>query len=493
LFLTFTGLLFVYPLTYISPSATQTWWHLVLNTMEFTGPTFIKLGQWASTRRDLFSAEFCNFFSKLHNDSQTHSWKLTKRKMKKAFGKNWKEIFVKLDKTPIGSGCIAQVHKGYMAADMIPDDALVWNSWASGPRMMTMNLRMTMMSFPSTNKRDAITEEEVLKAEESINDDDAPLIPVAIKVLHPHIGKRVKRDIEILRLLTRFVSTVIPFISWLSLPECMEEFAILMTKQTDLRFEAKCLEEFDENFHDIPSVRFPRPIRPYCKSDVLVETFEEGEPISTFITDSSEDSESLREGIAICGVDAMLQMVFVDNFVHGDLHPGNILVQNADAFMQNKDCGNKLMLVDIGDTVLCDVKTPDNPLRLVLLDVGITSSLVNCDWNNLRKVFTALVLGEGEKVAELMLRHARSNECSDVEGFKRELAAIVMEARSTVSLNQIQVGKLLSDVFSTCGKHHIKMESNFLSTILAIFVLEGIGRSLYPDLDILERAKPFIL
>lgn len=121
--------------------------------------------------------------------------------------------------------------------------------------------------------------------------------------------------------------------------------------QIDLRFEARCLEEFVDNFEDIPNVRFPKPIRPYCKRDVLVETFEvgwhylcmylypviifklwivhlylwcelnllslniwafqEGDPISNFISNTEENNISLKEAIALSGVDALLQMVSV--------------------------------------------------------------------------------------------------------------------------------------------------------------------------------------
>ena len=164
---TFGPLLAVYPVTYISESATHMWWNALLKACEWSGPTFIKLGQWASTRRDLFSAEFCDLFTKLHSSTRRHSWFTTKRKLRKAFGKRWREIFIKIDRKPIGSGCIAQVctkfsfkifdpsnvgiyktndfivssfflflplqcfqlvyqvHKAYMAADMIPDESLV--------------------------------------------------------------------------------------------------------------------------------------------------------------------------------------------------------------------------------------------------------------------------------------------------------------------------------------------------------------------------------
>ena len=60
-------------------------------------------------------------------------------------------------------------------------------------------------------------------------------------------------------------------------------------------------------------------------------------------------------------------------------------------------------------------------------------------------------------------------------------------------LLQIQVGELLSDVFGVLSKHKVMVESNFASMLLAIFVVEGLGRSLNPDLDILERARPFLL
>ena len=102
-------ILVLYPFACVSRTTKRYWWRLLLFACELTGPTFIKLGQWASTRRDLFDEEFCLIFSKLHNQTQHHSWYYTKQKLKKAFGKNWKKIFARVDRKPVGSGCIAQV------------------------------------------------------------------------------------------------------------------------------------------------------------------------------------------------------------------------------------------------------------------------------------------------------------------------------------------------------------------------------------------------
>lgn len=89
---------------------------------------------------------------------------------------------------------------------------------------------------------------------------------------------------------------------------------------------------------------------------------------------------------------ACLIQVFTDNFVHGDLHPGNIIVQNTEYFDAEEE--SKLVLVDICDTVVVNVRPPECPIRLVLLDCGITSYLSSKDLVNLRSVFTAVVLGE---------------------------------------------------------------------------------------------------
>ncbi|KAG5830650.1 hypothetical protein ANANG_G00312910 [Anguilla anguilla] len=134
------------------------------------------------------------------------------------------------------------------------------------------------------------------------------------------------------------------------------------------------------------------------------------------------------------------------------------------------------------------------PLRLVLLDAGIVARLSEGDLRNFRAVFTAVVLREGERVAELILNHARANECQDVPRFKREMAELVNETLSnTLTLGKVQVADLLSRVFGLLITHKVKLESNFASIVFAIMVLEGLGRSLDPNLDILKIAKPMLL
>ncbi|CAL8359192.1 unnamed protein product [Lota lota] len=494
LLLKFGPLLLLSPLTLLSSCFSSRWLDALLWVTESSGPTFIKLGQWASTRQDVFSQDFCMRFSRLHVEVRPHPWAHTKQCLRRAFGESWRRLFVFQSKKPVGSGCVAQVYRGWARVEAVEDPAFqtlveemeredMLEAWE------IPGLGGVASSLWGLWKGKAEVEEEIHRSEKG-QPVEGHLIPVAIKVLHPGVRGQVEIDLLLMKagcwLLHR-----LPGLKWLSLPEIVDEFEKLMTKQIDLRFEATNIEKFRENFQDVDYVKFPTPLRPFVTRSILVETFEESEPIANYLR--PEVPTLVKQRIARMGIETLLKMVFVDNFVHGDLHPGNILVQRphpAEAEPQGK-----ATLTDLWDTVVVSVRPQPCPYQLVLLDAGIVAQLSPRDLANFRAVFTAVVLRQGERVAELILNHARANECLDVPRFKREMALLVDGALSnnTLSLGKIRVAELLSRVFGLLITHKVKLESNFASIVFAIMVLEGLGRSLDPNVDILELAKPMLL
>ncbi|XP_076332459.1 putative aarF domain-containing protein kinase 2 isoform X3 [Tachypleus tridentatus] len=323
------------------------------------------------------------------------------------------------------------------------------------------------------------------------------LIPVAIKVLHPYIYEQFQRDLWILQALANVIQFLFPRLQWLSFTECLQEFSLYMISQIDLQHEANILEKFNENFKDSSAVYFPRPIRPFVSRDILVETWEEGQPISDFICSSSTVADGLKEELAKLGVETLLKMVFIDNLVHGDLHPGNILVRNVENYQTEKTrfiAEQELALVDICDVVVINIKPKNvSSLRLVILDCGLATSLSQVDFDKLKAVFRAVLLGECEEVADIFLHHS-VNTCEDPDKFRASMRQLISSAREvTVSLGKLDVGNLLNEVFKLLITHRVKLESNFVSIILGILVLEGLGRSLNPDLDLLQAAAPYLL
>lgn len=573
---TFTPILMLYPVTYLGSTATDAWWALMLAAIEVSGPILIKLGQWASTRRDLFPESCCSQFSRLQRRIKPHSWRFTVYRMKRAFGPNWRKIFVKFDNdgNPIGSGCVAQVYKVWMSSEAIADEEILEEILADmddetvvegmevmGDRLFGLGLHLLGLGSKTNpdnpqalsdylrqkeEKRNMERErqrllEEAEKAAQATQEPqtseeagqepqssghesdtpseeahiaewqeaeldkslpmcDAPpedlegLVPVAVKVMHPGMEQAFRRDLTILRTCASIVTALVPPLRWLSLPQCVDEFAQVMSAQINLKVEADNLEKFSENFSDVPFIKFPRPLRPYVTTKVLVETFEEGEAMLDVLRSPEEgDADQLKKRLAEIGVDALLKMVFVDNLVHGDLHPGNMVVQNITSGAATGD-QMRVMMVDIGcDTFVMDVQPDPNPLRICFLDCGITSKLSKQNLVNIRSVFKQVVLGDGESVAELFLEHSE-HQCADPQAFREEVDSLVQAAReSTVSLSQVDVGVLLQQVLGVLLKHKVRLESAFSAVVLAIFVLEGLGRALDPNMDILERARPILV
>lgn len=120
----FFPLLLLYPLTYLAPSISSLWLHLLLKATETSGPTYIKLGQWASTRRDLFSEAFCAQFSKLHVRVTPHPWIHTEHILQQAFGEDWGKVLCFEKQEPVGSGCVAQVYKARANPVFLENDSI---------------------------------------------------------------------------------------------------------------------------------------------------------------------------------------------------------------------------------------------------------------------------------------------------------------------------------------------------------------------------------
>ncbi|XP_076383838.1 putative aarF domain-containing protein kinase 2 isoform X1 [Megalopta genalis] len=196
---------------------------ILLKSIEFLGPIFIKFGQWASTRKDLFPEDICGTLAQLQHAVSPHSWFYTKQLLKSIYGPNWNEIFVRFEsKVPIGSGCCAQVYKAWV-------DSNARVEAVRNPRVPTFVQIVEHLKLGSLLALiDGAAYEEVDK-EDAIR--RRRLQPVAVKVLHPGIKDQLRRDLCIMRGVCKYATYIVPDFYWLSLTDCIDEFSYTMENQ----------------------------------------------------------------------------------------------------------------------------------------------------------------------------------------------------------------------------------------------------------------------
>ncbi|GER48168.1 protein kinase superfamily protein, partial [Striga asiatica] len=165
--------------------------------------------------------------------------------------------------------------------------------------------------------------------------------------------------------------------------------------------EAAHLSRFIYNFRRWRDVSFPKPVYPLVHPAVLVETFEHGESVSNYV-DEIRGNDRVNSALAHIGTHALLKMLLVDNFVHADMHPGNILVRVA----QTKPSRKKLF------------KTKPH---LIFLDVGMTAELSKNDRVNLLEFFKAAARRDGQTAAECTLRLSKRQKCPEPKAFIQEV------------------------------------------------------------------------
>lgn len=429
-------------------------WRYTRYSITALGPAFVKLFQWVATRRDIVPAHVCDRLSVLHDRGIPHAWKSTDVTLQQAFGKDYEQRGLYVDnKALIGCGSAAQVYRGTLVTD------------------------------------------------------NGVSHSVAVKVLHPRMAERVTRDMQFVQTVADFLHSL-PFerIQVLNLPRAVTNFGTILLLQADLRVEADNLSRFRKNFYgknddeQNSAILFPKPMEGWIGKNVLVEDLvDDATPISEYLKDSTEEGVKLRKELASPMLRAFLKMVFLDNFVHCDLHAGNVLIQTSIVERSSNLWDSFFWRTSNSDDNAGRAK--ETKRQIVFLDAGIATSLNPNDQRNLHDLFRAVILNEGDQAGRLMVERARYERCSQtpggVDAFARGVEDLVSEfhvrRKEGLTLGAVRIGSLLSRVLDLCRIHHVEIDPGMASIVISTLVLEGLGRSLEPELNLIDFAVPFVL
>ncbi|CAH1448399.1 unnamed protein product [Lactuca virosa] len=255
--------------------------------------------------------------------------------------------------------------------------------------------------------------------------------------------------------------------SWLD--ESVQQFAVFMMSQVDLAREAAHLSRFIYNFRRWKDVSFPKPVYPLVHPAVLVETFEQGESVA-FYVDELQGHERLKSSLAHIGTHALLKMLLVDNFIHADMHPGNILVRNKSSrkgIFKSKP-------------------------HVVFLDVGMTAELSGSDRVNLLEFFKAVARRDGDTAAKSMLRLSKQQNCPNPQAFIKEVKES-FDFWGTEEGDIVHPADCMHQLLEQVRRHRVNVDGNVCTVMVTTLVLEGWQRKLDPDYDVMHTLQTLLL
>jgi ubiquinone biosynthesis protein len=405
------------------------------------GPIFVKFGQILSTRRDLLPGDVADELSLLQDQVPPFPGAQARAAIEAALGAPIATLYATFDETPLASASIAQVH----AATLWPvsDSAgVVATSPPSGPPG-----HLPPQAEEGRTRRPAAAESRGRQ--------------VVVKVLRPGIHARIADDVALLRALGELAQRWHPAADKIRPRDIVAEIESTLNHELDLQREGANASLLRRNFLIGEDLIVPEVYWSHTRESVL--TLERVRGIGVDDLEALDAAGIDRMALAEKGVRVFYTQVFRDNFFHADAHPGNIWV---------------------------DATRKENP-RFIALDFGIMGSLPERDQFLLAENFMALFDRDYKRIAELhvaagwMPAHVRLDE---LEASVRT----VCEPYFTRPLSQISIGEVVVKLFAVAQRYELTLQPQLILLQKTLLNIEGIGRTLYPDIDIWAVARPVL-
>jgi ubiquinone biosynthesis protein len=284
---------------------------------------------------------------------------------------------------------------------------------------------------------------------------------VVVKVLRPDVLPVIKRDISLLYIIAELSAKYSSQLRRLKPVEVVAEYEKTIIDELDLLREAANASQLRRNFEGSSDLYVPEIHWNFVRKNVLVMERVYGTPIRDI--QSLKDHGTDMERLAAMGVEIFFTQVFSHNFFHADMHPGNIFV---------------------------DIEKPKRP-KYIAVDFGIMGTLSQTDKRYLAENFLAFFQRDYYKVAKLHVESGWVPADTRVDEFESAIRS-VCEPIFEKPLKEISFGQLLLRLFQTARRFDMEVQPQLVLLQKTLLNIEGLGRQLYPDLDLWKTAKPFL-
>ena len=290
---------------------------------------------------------------------------------------------------------------------------------------------------------------------------DGSLADVVIKVIRPDIRQLIDADLQLMSDIAGVVARFVPDARRLRPQEVVAEYRKTIIDELDLQREAANAMQLRRNFLDSDSLYIPFVYADHSRPNVMVMERIYGIPVSDIAALNAQNTN--LELLAQRGVEVFFTQVFRDSFFHADMHPGNIFVS---------------------------YEHPENP-KYIGIDCGIVGTLNREDKRYLAENFVAFFNRDYRKVAQLHVDSGWVPIETSIEEFESAIRT-VCEPIFEKPLAEISFGQVLLNLFNTARRFNMQVQPQLVLLQKTLLYIEGLGRQLYPQLDLWKTAKPFL-
>jgi ubiquinone biosynthesis protein len=362
--------------------------------LEELGPTFIKFGQIISSRPDLISRAYIEELKTLQDNCEPIPFTEIQDAIELALDAPLGECFLEIDPDPVATASIAQVHRGRVKSGQ----------------------------------------------------------PVAIKVRRPGIEEQIPGDIDVLYRIARILEVVVEESRMTEPIRLVREFERALGEEMNFRNEALNLSLFRELHAHRPDIVVPAVFPEASTASVLTMSWLAGTPLSRLGPDAD------RHAVARRIVTEAFDEVFIDGVVHGDPHPGNLMV------LQDGRYG--------------------------VLDLGLVVRLSPAMRETLVVLALAIAVRDADTAARTIYRLGQPDERVDIAALRNDLTE-VFEQYLGHSIGDLKSSAMLTDLLSRAMKHHIRIPPEYMMLCRAGATIEGIVREFHPEMDVAELTRPY--
>ncbi|WP_373101007.1 MULTISPECIES: ubiquinone biosynthesis regulatory protein kinase UbiB [Pasteurellaceae] len=284
---------------------------------------------------------------------------------------------------------------------------------------------------------------------------------VVIKVLRPGIEPQIEADLSWMYKLAGWIPRLSAEGYRLRAVEVIREYEKTLRDELDLRTEMANAIRLRNNFIDSPMLYIPQMYPQFCHQNVIVMERIYGIPVSDIaaLTRNGTDMKLLAER----GVQVFFTQVFRDSFFHADMHPGNIFV---------------------------NPQHPQDP-QYIGIDCGIVGKLNDNDKRYLAESFVAFFNRDYRRVAQMHVDAGWTPRDTDIDAFEQAFRE-VCEPIFAKPLSEISFAQVLLNLFNVAREFNMQVQPQLVLLQKTLLYIEGLGRQLYPQLDLWDTAKPFL-